>query len=138
MNRRQPQWPMDGVAFVRGVVMGSLPKVGMLSARLRRFRLGADNSPALSAQALQPGQFDEQPCGRLRRDPIRDAQALGAGPPGLATCGMWERTAPMLSALSRANIGFPATSSFRLTDTNLNPVNSLGSKSLNKTSLSKC
>ena len=74
-------------------------------ARLRRFRLGADNSPAPSSQALQPGQFDEQPCGRLSRNgfdkltafgPFRDAQAIGAGPPGLATCGMRERTAPML------------------------------------------
>ena len=48
----------------------------VIPARLRRFRLGADWSPAPSAQALQSGRSDARPCGRLRRDPIRAAFAL--------------------------------------------------------------
>ena len=59
--------------------------------RLLRFRLGADRSPALSAQAWHTDLFDARPIGRLRRNgfdrltafgPIRTALALGVGGPG--------------------------------------------------------
>ena len=50
--------------------------------RLLRFRLGADRSPALSAQAWHTDLFDARPIGRLRRNPIRAALALGVGGPG--------------------------------------------------------
>ena len=59
----------------------------MILARLRRFRLGADKSPAPSAQALHTGQSDALPIGRLRRNPIRDALAFGAGEPGVVVAG---------------------------------------------------
>ena len=78
----------------------------VIRARLRRFRLGADKSPAPSTQALQPNPSDAPLCGRLRRDPIRDALALGAGVPGLIMGWTLERTAPMLPAFSRANGDF--------------------------------
>ena len=59
----------------------------VILARLLRFRLGADKSPAPSAQALHTGQSDALPIGRLRRNPIRAALAFGAGVPGGVVAG---------------------------------------------------
>ena len=63
---------------------------------------GADKSPAPPIEALQTNRSDTRPIGRLRRNPIRDAHALGAGPPELLTSGMLERTAPKLKGDPRA------------------------------------
>jgi hypothetical protein len=59
----------------------------VIPARLLRFRLGADKSPAPSAQSLQPDRSDARPIGRLRRNPIRAALAFGAGVPGGVVAG---------------------------------------------------
>jgi len=59
----------------------------VIPARLRRYagRSGYASTPA--RQALQPDRSDARPIGRLRRNPIRDALAFGAGVPGDVVAG---------------------------------------------------